>query len=235
MTVHIKEFAEKLSELYKKAKTREEYEEVIGRGTEIETALVGEFPDITAPIISPFYWARYYLLLKFPSSKRERVDFFLEVDQMFSQVKDPDNRVALLYLKSVILSNLLNDQRGARWCIIAISKIISEGKISIASILRHINARVIKEMVDKNWSEAAKISEEIGIFPEDILRQPENLGHAANVLNNWGASLVRGDIDIVLGREKLLIAKDYYLREEVPSEKHLDGIKNRLREADEKS
>lgn len=235
MTVHTEEFAGDLSKLYEGAKTKEEYEGVIERGIEVKTELVGEFPDITASVISPYLWAKYYRYLKFSSSRRDRVDLLDEVGQMFSQVKDPDNKVALLYLESVILSNLLNDQKGAEWRIFAIGKIIAEEEVSIASTLKLINASGLKEMAEKHWVEAAKIFSEIERFPENILQQPENLRSAANTFSNWGASLVRGDIDIVEGRENLLIAKDCYLREEVPSVKHLEGIENRLREADEKS
>ena len=235
MSVHTKEFAKDLSMLYEKAKTEEGYQEAIRRGTKVKTELVGEFPDITASVILPYYWAKYYLFLKFPSSRKDKTDLLDEVEQMFSQVKDPDNKVALLYLESVILSNLLGGQKRAKWRIFAIGKIISEEKVSIASTLKPINASGLKEMAEKNWTEAARIFSEIERFPESVLRQPENLRHAANTINNWGASLIRGDIDIAKGREKFLIAKDYYLREEVPSEKHLGGIEGRLREADEKS
>ena len=242
METRTAELAEELSKLYGKAKTKEEYEEVIRRGKEIRTMLEGEFPDTIASVLLSFYWAKYYLILKFSSLGKDRmlkstsrIDFFCELEKMLSQIKDPDNRVALLYLESVILSNLLGDQNGAEKYIISIDEIISEEKVSIASVLRFINSRIVKEMADKNWSEAVEISKEIERFPKEILEQPENLRHSANIFNNRGASLVRGDIDIAKGRENLLIARGYYLREIVLSEGHLDGIKNRLREADEKS
>ena len=237
METRTAELADELSKLYGKAKTVEEYEEVIGREYVIEEMLQGEFPDIRASVLLPSYWAGYYHLLKFPTSSadEDRYEFLSKIRNVRLYLKDPDNKVALLYLDSVVLSNLLNDQKSAEWCIFGINKIISEEKVSIASVLRFINSGVVNEMADKNWSEAVEISKEIERFPEEILKQPENLRHAANITNNWGASLIRGDIDIAKGREKLLIAKDYYLREEVPSEGHLEGIKNRLREADEKS
>ena len=110
--VHTEEFAKELSELYNKAKTKEEYEEVIRRGEEIRIMLEGEFPDITAQVLLPSYWAEYYDLLKFPSSSadEDKQEFLSTIRNVRLYLKDPDNKVALLYLESVVLSNLLNDQ-----------------------------------------------------------------------------------------------------------------------------
>ena len=232
------ELADELSELYNKAKTKEEYLEVIGKGKEMEDLLAKEeFFDVIAPVILLSYWAEYYLLLKFPTptATMDRLNFASKVKTAYSLVANPDNKIAFLYLESVAWSNLVYNQERAVWCIIGIEKIIAEEKVSIASTLKLINASGLKEIAEKNWTEAVRIFSEIERFPENILWQPENLRHAANVTSNWGASLIRGDIDIAKGREKLLIARRYYLREEVPPEKHLEGVKNRLREADEKS
>jgi len=236
-----KKLIEELSVAYNKAQTKEEYKEVVKRGKEIEALLSKEesFGTI-APIILPAYWAKYYLLLKFPAPT-EIMDKFefaskIRTDSFF--IADPDTKIAFLYLESVawnMVSGLMYDQKRARECTATINKIISEGKVSVASILRYINSGIVKEMADKNWREAVIISKEIEKFPKEIIEQPKNLRHSANIINNRGASYIRGDIDIVKGRKSLLIAKDYYLREKVPSKNHLDGIKNRLREADEKS
>lgn len=237
METRTAELADELSKLYNEAKTKEEYGEVMKRGEEIKDMLQGEYPDITASVLFSSYWAGYYDLLKFPTSSADenRHEFLSKIRNVRLYLKDPDNKVALLYLESVVLSNLLGDQKSADWCIFGVSKIISEEEVSIASILRFINSRVVKEMADKNWNEAVEISKEIERFPKRILEQPENLRLAGHIFSNRGASYIRGDIDIDEGREKLLIAKGLYLQEKVPPENHLTGIKNRLREADEKS
>jgi len=229
------EAARELSALYEKAKTEDEYKEIVRRGEEIKNTLEGEFPDIEISVLYPSYFAEYYSLLKFPSSRKDRYRFADRMGWLCATAKDPDNRVKMFYLRAEIASNLLGDQENANWCNNEINKIISSEKVSIASILRHINSRGTVEMAENNWREAVKIFSEIERFPEDILKRPENLRHTANITNNWGASLIRGDIDLPKGREKLLIARELYLQEEVPPEKHLEGIKNRLREADEKS
>ena len=226
MAVHIEEFVKELSELYKKAETKEAYEETIKRGGEIKTA-------IEISVLYPSYFAEYYLLLKFPSSRKDRCRFADRMGWLYATAKDPDNRVAMLYLRSEIASNLLGDQENARWCNDEIDKIISSEKVSLAAVLKHINSKGTVEMVEKNWREAVKIFSEIERFPEEVLRQPENLGHAANIINNLGISYIRSGIDIGKGRKNLLIARDYYLREKTPSKKHLESIRNRLREADE--
>lgn len=233
----IENLANELSKLYNKAKTKKEYKKVVRREEEISVSLEGESFDLMLLVFLPIYWAEYYLLLKFPLSSgvADKDDFLCKVQYIFSQLKDPDNKVSMLYLESVIWSNLLNNRENSDWCNREIEKIILSEEISLASILKSINARIIKEMTDENWPEAVKISKEIEVFSREILRHAENLRHTANIFSNWGASLIRGSIDVDKGREKLLVAKDYYLREEVPPEGHLEGIENRLREADEKS
>ena len=231
--------ANELSELYNKAKTQKDYEKVVMKGdnsNNVNLDNVGSADSILL-ILLPSFWAEYYLSLKFPLSSVlvDEQNFLHRVQNTLSRLKNPDNKVALLYLESVIWSNLLNNQENSDRCNREIEKIILSEEISLASILKSINARVIKEMADENWPEAVKISKEIEVFSKEILRHAENLRHTANIFSNWGASLIRGNIDVDEGREKLLVAKDYYLREEVPPEGHLEGIKNRLREADEKS
>ena len=229
------ELADELSMLYEKAKAKEEYEEVIKKGGKIEIML-GEGPDIKVSTQLPSYWAKYYLLLKFPSSSadEDRHDFAFEIESVYTYLTDPDNKVALLYLESVIWSNLLNDQEQAGQLTDKMNRIISSEKVSLASVLRHINARGLKEMAGRNWPEAVKTFNEIGRLSETELRQPENLRHAGNIINNRGASKIRGNLDITRGIDDLFEAKSFYLREDQPSQKHLEGLKNRLREAIEK-
>ena len=231
------ELADKLFELYNKAKTKKEYQEIGKIGKEMNGELRGKSLDSILIALLPFFWAEYYLLLKFPSATViVDVDNLLcTVQDKFSLLKNPDNKVSMLYLESVIWSNLLNDQENSDFCNRKIETILLNEKVLLASTLRFINSRGVKEMTEKNWQEAVEIFAEIEKFPEEALKQFENLRHTANIFSNLGASYIRGDIDIVEGRKNLLIAKKYYLQEKVPSIKHLDGITNRLREADEKS
>ena len=225
------------AELYKlcnEAKTKEGYEEAIKEGEKIRSIpiLGGETEKV---VRIPTYWAKYYLLLKYSSSLEEKKAFALEIENIYTFLTDPNNKVALLYLESVIWSNLLNDQERAGQLTDKMNRIIASESVSLTSILRLITSRIVKEMADENWPEAVKISKEIEVFPREILRHAENLRHTANIFSNWGASLIRGNIDVDKGRKNLFVAKDYYLREEAPPKGHLEGIENRLREADEKS
>lgn len=230
------ELFDRLSELYEKATTEEEYNEVVEKGGE-RKIMLGEDPDIKVSIQLPSYWAEYYLFLKFPNSFKDiqdRFDFVSEIESVYTHLTDPDNKVALLHLESVIWSNLLNNQENSDWCNREIETILLNEEVSLVSILRYINARGIKEMAAKNWSEAVKIFNEIGVLSITALRQPENLRHAGNIFNNRGASKIRGSINITGGVDDLFEAKSFYLREDQPSQKHLEGLRNRLREATKK-
>lgn len=232
----IKNLADKLSTLYEKAKTQEEYEHVIKEEKTASVNLEGKSFDLILPMLLPSFWAEYYLSLKFPSSSVliNKGDFIYRVQDTLSQLKNPDNKVALLYLESVIWSNLLNNQENSNWCNREIETILLNEKVSLASTLRFINSRGLKEMAGKNWQETIGIFDEIEKFPKEALKQPENLRHTANIFSNLGASYIRGNIDIVEGIKNLLIAKEYYLQEKEPPEKHLEGLQNRLGEATEK-
>jgi len=236
-TEKLESLVAKLSAAYNKARTKEDYEKVVIIGNEVVANMSGETSDMIVINALPAGWARYYYLLKFfsPEERKEGVTNLLGwIEGLLSSVEDPENKVALLYLKSVILSYLVGNQIDANWCIVSISKIISRKGVSIASTLELINASGIAEMSQKKWREAVNAFSEIERFQVKVLRQPENLRYAANILSNLGASYVRGDISIIDGKEYLLIARDYYLQEELPPKKHLEGIKNRLREAEEK-
>jgi len=236
------DFFKELSSAYNQAQTEEDYNRVVLRGKEIRKILVdiGKSFNEIALFILPAYWAEYYLLLKFPkpTTIMDRHYFAVGVRVAVLQISTPNIKVAYLYLESVswdMVSAVMYDFERAQACKDHMKKIISEGSVSIVSILQHINTIMIKNMADKNWQEVIIISKEIEQFSEEVLKQPGNLRHTANIYSNQGASRIRGDIDIADGRESLLKAKSYYLLEEIPSETHLEGIKNRLREADEKS
>ncbi|MCK4591977.1 hypothetical protein KAT63_00885 [Candidatus Parcubacteria bacterium] len=229
------ELADKLSELYEKATTKEEYEKVVKEGGEIKV-VIGEDPDMKVSTRLSSWWAEYYLHLKFPTSSadEDRHDFAFKIESIYTYLTDPDNKVALLYLESVIWSNLLDDQKQAGQLIDKMNRIISSEKVSLASILRHINSRGLKKMAEKNWLEAVEIFSEIGKLSHTELQRPENLRHTGNIINNMGTSKIRSGFDVTGGINDLFEAKSFYLREDQPSQKHLEGLRNRLGEATKK-
>lgn len=224
-----------LPELYGKARTKEEYKKVVELREIYANTLKANLatPDTVVSIVLPGYWAEYYYLLKFPAdvTEEDKDDFMKMIDMLVLQTKDSSVKAELLYLESVAWSHLMDNQENADWCNDEFKKLVSEGKVSITQVLKGINSRVIKEMDAKNWQDAVKIGDEIKRFSEEVINQQENIGAAANIINNRGASKVRGDIDIVDGTKDLVTALDYYLKQVPVPMKHIEGIRNRLNEA----
>jgi len=236
METRTAELADELIALYGKAETGEAYKEVEDRGNEAMAILKDESFDVAVPVLLPGLWAKYDLLLKFPilsSMNEDRKEFLGRVQWWLScsRVKSPENRIALSYLESMILKNLLNNYARSQWCIIGIKKIIAEEEeISIALTLKLINLRGAVEMANKNWIGAVGIFNEIDEFPKKILWQPENSKSAADLLSDRGISQIRAGSNIWSGIRDLATAAGYYQqKEEVP-----EDLKNRLREAIEK-
>lgn len=240
------ELTAELDELYKKAKSQEEYEEAIKKGQELKSEAKKKY-FATLANGKNLYWSRYYLLLKFSDPEREAITRFEanslleEIEDLCSRVSSPETTIELLYLESVIYSQLLKDTEAAKKLNDFIKTMISDNRLPLSFLLQSINARGIKEMNDKNWEMAIKIFREILSFSEEELNGLSNPDSAANIFSNLGASILRGDInkqrdkrlaDIKEARKYLKTAEAYYRKKNPPSEKHLQGIANRQAEAD---
>ena len=149
----------------------------------------------------------------------------------YLDIKDPDLKVAYGYLYSVITGELQENSQKAEDINNEVQRIAKESG-SIISMLRIINARGLREMKDKNFEKAVEVFneiEELDEIPEEAFR------HAGNIINNRGASKIRGNIDVVGGMTDLITAtREYYLKEKEVPRKHIEGIMDRIREAKEK-
>lgn len=229
----LKEMKKEVSELYKKARIKEEYEKVVNLTTRyaITIASLHESSDVVVSTLLDGYWAEYYLLLKFPSTEERKQRFLEMIKNLRGRVEDIVNQAELVYLLSVAWSHLFHDQEQADRFGTEMKKLVLRGKVPEVLILKWINSRVIDKMDSKDWRNAIEIANEIGGFTGKIVEQPENIGAAANIINNRGASKVRGDIDIEDGIKDLVTALDYYFKQTPVPIKHIEGIKNRLMEA----
>lgn len=126
---------------------------------------------------------------------------------------------------------MLKNQEKAKWCIEEMNKIIFEGKVSVAAFLKMINSAGNKEMDTQNYGRAVKIFDGINKISQEVLEKPENILYTANIINQRGASKIRGRIDIKDGVADLTFALDLYLKQEPVPLKHIEGIRNRLKEA----
>ena len=227
----MEEFEEKIKEinaLYSKAIKEADYQEVEKKAQVLEKEMIeaGKDIDETAKAIMNGYWARYYLAKKFGYIDSV---IYSRVRSYYSQAENPEVKVAYGYLLAVITSELREDSSAAQKINDDIRR-LAESTGNITSILRAINARGLNEMNEKNFEKAVEIFDEI----EKIRISLESFQHAGNIINNRGASKIRGGIDISDGVEDLITAADYYLDVKPVPLKHIEGIKNRLNEAGEK-
>lgn len=232
------QMAKEVSGLYAKAQTKAEYENLMYLSRKYADVLTAHMVLLNEilPVIFSGYWAEYHLFDKFSSGFTEEdiKKFAKKIGMLRSRLTKgdtDDNMVALLYLESNIWSHLLNDQEKAKQCIAEMNRIISRGKISIASILKMINSAGNKEMDAKNWARAVEIFDRINKYSQEILEKPENILYAANIFNQRGASKNRGKIDPIEGATDILLAAHYYSQQAVPAAKHFGGLPNRLQES----
>jgi len=221
---------EEINTLYSKATTLKEYKKIVEEVEQLrkEMSKVGKDADEISQAIIDGFWAHYYLERKFYKnsfSSEAILQFAERVQEYYRAVKGADLKVSYGYLLSVILGELREDSDRAE-VIAGEIQVIAKESGNTAALLRQINARGIKAMKE-DFEEAVKIFNEIENV-RDI--HEKDYRHVGNIINNSGASKIRGDIDIVDGMKDLLIAADYYLAEEEPPIKHLEGIINRLNE-----
>lgn len=221
----LEEIVKEINDLYAKATVEKDYVEVNekAQGLEKELKEIGKETDEIAKSIVNGFWARYYLERKFG-----HIDSVLasRVESYYSRIENPELKVTYGYLLAVIVSELEQDFAAAKEINNEIQEIAEETG-NVASVLRVINARGLKEMKEKNFAGAIEIFNEVDqIIVPDAANQ-----HLGNILSNLGISKIRGEIDILDGIGDLIEAADYYLKVKPIPLKHIEGIKNRLNEA----
>lgn len=226
------ERTKEINALYTKAIGEEEYVEIIEKTQELADEM--KKADCTleeiAEAIYSGLWAKYYHIRKFFQTDQNVAVLKEKVLEHYQKIRDPLLKVEYGYLLAIILSELEENTEEAEVINNEIRQIARDTG-NISAVLREINARALRTAKDGNHKEAVEIFNEIealGVIPEEALTL------AGNIINNRGASKIRGDIDPIGGAEDLLLAADYYLQEKEPPRKHLDGLRNRLREAREK-
>ncbi|MCK5476262.1 MAG: hypothetical protein KAI71_06840 [Candidatus Pacebacteria bacterium] len=222
--------AEEINNLYAKAKTRDEYKLVAEMSEEV-AALLSNNEEIISKTINS-WWAQYYLFLKFDENYNARKLFVEKIARWYKVLEKPENIVKFGYLYVTAVANLTPGIYNRE--IIEVNaqiKDVAEKTGNSSLILQAINSRGVKEMVDKNWLKAEEIFSEINPFYMLTLKEANNLLLAANILNNRGATLIRGDINAVLGAIFLLDAAEFYSRLDQPPAKHFQGLVNRLEES----
>jgi len=231
----IKKMSDELSALYSKARTKEEYEKVIRLRELYANTLKANIasPNTVVSTVLPGDWAEYHLYDKFPEgfTDEDMKRFAGEIEALRYSMIDADTKVALLYLESNIWSHLLHNQEKAKWCVEEMDRIISQGKVSTASILKMINSAGNKEMDTKNWTRAVEIFDGINKFSQEILGRSDNLLYTANIINQRGASKNRGKMNPIEGAVDILQAAVYYSLQNEPPAKHFAGLPDRLRES----
>ena len=231
----MEKFEERIKEidsLYGKAVKRQEYEILADKtGTlELEMKDTDKSVDEIGAAIYNGLFGDYYLVRKFIKTKENIEWIKKKVARYYSEIKEPSLKVKYGYLLTVIVSELEENFDEVKKIEKEIREIASKTG-NTASIFREINARGLQKMKEKDFGGAVKVFNEINDF-EEILK--EDFRHAGNISSNRGAAKIRGDIDAIDGARDILLAADYYLQEEKPPRKHLDGLRNRLREAGEK-
>jgi len=226
--IKLEEIVDEINVLYNKATRETDYLEVEEKAASLEKEMIetGKSIKETAKAIMNGFWASYYLARKF---NRINSLLFSNVKSYYSQIEDPELKIAYGCLLAVISSELREDFATAKEINSEIQKVAEETE-NVVSILRVINARGLKEMKEKNFAGAIKIFNEV----EQIIVPTEASQHMGNILSNLGISKIRGEIDILDGISDLIEAASHYLETKPIPLKHIEGIKNRLNEAGEK-
>jgi len=220
---------EEISSLYSKAITEADYLRIMNEAKDLEVRMKKETreQDVAEGVIYGL-WAHYYFLRKFFREPKEVKALSEKVGYYFSTISDPELKIKYGCLFAVIASELEHDADKAFGINQAIGELARETG-NILSLLRVINSRGIREMRIENYQKAINIFNEIETLdniPKDCYRL------AGHVINNRGASKIRGRIDIISGLGDLVVAgRSYYLEEEEIQRKHIKGLFNRVEEA----
>jgi len=222
--------AKEINALYARATTEDDYKLVAEKSEEIADLLSDNEAIISKTINS--WWAQYYLFLKFDKNLNARTDFVAKIAKWYKVLEKPENIVKFGYLFVTAVGNLTPDIYKQEIIEVNVQiKDLAEKTGNSTLILQAINSRGVKEMADKNWLKAEEIFSEIDPFYILTLKQKKNLLLAANTLNNRGSTLIRGNINPVLGAIFLLDAAGFYSRLDQPPAKHFQGLINRLEES----
>lgn len=221
----------KINTLYNKAVTEKDYEEIVEKASDLQLEMIEENVDYMLEATLNGWWSYYYLVRKFRRTKESIKDLHDMISCFYSKATKAEVKISYGYLLSVILSELKGDVVEANRINAVLDKMARKSG-GMVSMLRVINARGIGEMKEANFEEAVEVFDEIRQFkdiPEEAFR------HAGNIINNRGASKIRGDINPIDGLMDLIVAaKEYYLKEKEVSLKHIEGIINRVNEAKDK-
>ena len=219
--------------MYTKAVSQEDYLRVMKIGDTLKNQMeqAGKSNEEIAEAIYSALFGNYYLVRKFQHTQEEISAVKTAVELLYDEIDDkkPDLKIKYGYLLAVILSELADDSYSAE-SIRKEMRMLVEESGDRASILRLINADGLNQMRIGLYGEAIKTFSAIEECGEISL---EASRHAGNIWNNRGVANIRGGIDPIEGARDLIKAADYHLREDEPPRKHLEGLRNRLREASE--
>jgi hypothetical protein len=228
----IEEMRKELDTLYGKAVSEEDYLQVMTKADELNNQMWAENKDGNeiAEAIYNGLFGNYYWVRKFAHTSAEISIVRARVELWYKEIdagKKPELKIKYGYLLAVILSELADDFAGADKIRNEMRE-IAEKSGDILSIFRLINADGLKEMKIGLYKQAIKTFGTIEDYGEI---HPDAFRNAGNIYSNRGAANIRGGIDALAGAQNLLKAANYYLQEDEPPRKHLQGVMNRFREA----
>jgi len=244
----IEERTKELDELYAKATTQEEYHRIWKAAQEVEKEARAQNLPINVRVRAALngFWARYYEVRKFARTRENIDELYGLVKQATTWIGKEDVELAVncRYLLSVIIGQLKEDLEEAGRIDEELRQLVKDtGNVPLA--LRVINAQGLNAMQRKDWQEAIAIftSAEQN-FPE-ASNVPEARQHLGNTVNNRGLSKLNlsnemEDLEqkkemVRSGVQDLLAAMNLYFRVPLIPQKHLEGIRNRLRVAKDKA
>ena len=218
-----------LDNLYSKATSEEDYLRVMKRADELKSQMEreGKNNEEIAEAIYNGLFGNYYWVKKFSHTSGDISALRTKVELWYDEIGGDELKIKYGYLLAVILSELNDDFTEADKIRSEVRGLVEKSG-EVVSGLRLINADGLNQMRLGLYREAIKTFSAIDKYGEI---SSEAFRHAGNIWNNRGAANIRGGIDTIEGARNLLTAADYYLREPEPPRKHLEGLRNRLREA----
>lgn len=242
----IEERTKEINELYAEATTEEGYDRVWDFFQKSLEEFRGQPINIRARFALNAYWARYYKVREFAWTKNNIDNLYGVVKQYLAafEKREVELVVNYKYLLSVVAGELRKDPQEAEKLIKEIDQLV-RGTDNIPLALKVINAQGLHAMRLKDWQEAIKIfTKAEQRFPE-APSIPEARQHLGNTVNNRGLSklhLSDGVRELEAKKEMirsgvrdLLAAMNLYLMAPLIPQKHLEGIRNRLRLAKDKA
>jgi hypothetical protein len=242
----IEERAKELDELYAKAISREDYQRVWQLSQEIREQFRGQPLAIRTKATLSGSWARYYEVRKFARTESSIDNLYGLIKQLIDAFspKEIELIVNFKYLLSMIAGELRMDDDEAEKLNREIDHLVkSTDNIPLA--LKVINAQGLHALREKDWPGAIEAFTASELRFPGASQIPEARQHLANALNNRGlAKLHYSDEGETPDLRKdmirkavwdLLAALHLYFMVPLIPQKHLEGIRNRLRLARDKA